>query len=102
MVKRTRAAGSDAFHRVVEGALAEERANALGRAGRRLDEAIDTHRLLVEVGVATESQIAVALDAVAHEAWKLVVQRECAGFRSNAVDWVRTNYDIPAAALRRL
>ena len=100
--RRAGGTGSDAFHRVVEGALAEERASALGRAGRQLDDALDTHRLLLEVGAATPEQLQASVDAIAHEAWKLIVQRECAGFRSDALSWVRAHYDIPVEALRRL
>ncbi len=90
------------FHKVVEGALAEERANALGRAGRKLDEAIDTHRLLLEVGAADEAQVATALTAVRDAAWALMVQRECAGFRSDGRDWLRTNYALPTGVAERL
>lgn len=93
---------STGFHKVVEEALQEERAGALGRAGRTLEEAIDDHRLLVEVGQAGPEEIRLALDAVADAAWKLMVQRECCGFRKDNVGWMRRHYAIPAEVLHRL
>lgn len=90
------------YHQAVLEALAGERANALGRAGRRLEEAVDTHRLLVEVGRAEDQQIAASLRAVRDAAWALMVQRECAGFRSKDLAWLRTHYRVPAEVLRRL
>jgi hypothetical protein len=82
--------------------LAEERANALGRVGTRLEEAIADWQLLVEVGEATVEQVEAALDEVARSAWALLVQRDCAGFRGDNLQWIRRHYDIPAAALRRI
>lgn len=79
-----------------------ERASALGRLGRRLEEAIDTHRLLVEVGEATPGQLDAALLAVADATWSLLVQRECAGFRGDNLTEIRKSYRIPDAAVRRL
>lgn len=82
--------------------LAEERANALGRVGHRLEEAIADWELLVEVGAATAEQVDAALTEVARAAWSLLVQRDCAGFRGDNLAWVRQHYPIPAAALRRI
>lgn len=86
----------------VERALAEERADALGRAGTRLEEAIDTWELLIEVGHATEAQVHAALVEIRDAAWALLVQRECVGFRADNLGWIRKHYRIPATALRRI
>lgn len=83
-------------------AFAGEQASALGRAGDRLEDAIDTYRLLVDVGAATEGQIAAALDAVVAAAYSLVVQRECTGFVHANRAWIQRHYDVPAEALARL
>lgn len=94
--------GSLGFHNAVEEALAEERANALGRSGRRLEEAIDDHRVLQEVGHATPAQLEAALRAIGEAAWALIVHREAVGFRTDNLGWIRRHYDIPGAALRFL
>lgn len=86
----------------IEAALAEERAYSLGRAGTRLEDAIDTWRLLVEVGCATDDQVQAALAEIRDAAWSLLVQRECAGFRGDNLGWIRRHYPIPAEATRRI
>lgn len=86
----------------VERALAEERADALGRAGTRLEDAIETWELLVEVGHATEAQVHAALLEVRDAAWALLVQRECVGFRADNLGWIRRHYAIPPSALARI
>lgn len=86
----------------VELELLAEQASALGRAGARLEDAIDTWRLLVDVGVATAQQIAAAVDDLTAAAYALLVQRECAGFRFANREWVRRHYAIPDEVLRRL
>lgn len=86
----------------VERALAEERADSLGRAGTRLEDAIDTWHLLQQVGYASEEQVAAALAEIRDAAWALLVQRECVGFRADNLGWIRTHYAIPRAALDRI
>lgn len=86
----------------IEAALAEERAYALGRAGLRLEDAIETWALLVEVGHATEDQIAAGLAEIRDAAWSLLVQRECVGFRGDNLGWIRRHYPIPSEAFRRI
>lgn len=85
----------------VEVDLAEERANALGRVSERLQEAIEDHELLCAVGAATPEQVDRSIDEIATAAWNLLVQRDCAGFRGDNRRWIREQYDIPPAALRR-
>lgn len=96
------AKNSVGFHNVVEEALAEERANALGKAGKKLEDAIDDHRLLVEVGHATAEQVDHALEAVVQATWELIVQRECCGFRADNHRWLRQHYDVPDQVFLRL
>lgn len=83
-------------------AFAGEQASALGKAGDRLEDAIDTYRLLIDVGAATQGQIAAALDEVVAAAYSLVVQRECTGFVHANRAWIQRYYDVPAEALARL
>ena len=101
MARRLFRSSGDAHDALLE-ALAEERANALGRAGRKLEEAVDTHRLLVDVGVAPNDQVAEALRDVRDAAWALMVQRECAGFREPDLGWLVRHYRVPPEVLRRL
>lgn len=86
----------------IERALAEERADSLGRAGDRLEDAIDTWHLLVDVGHATEEQVHAALLEIRDAAWALMVQRECVGFRGDNLAEIHKHYRIPAAALARI
>lgn len=86
----------------LEQELVAERAAALGRLGRRLQDAIDTHRLLVDVGEATSEQVDAALTAVGEAVWSLVVQRECAGFRGDVLGEIRAAYAVPDDAVRRM
>lgn len=86
----------------IERVLAEERADSLGRAGDRLEDAIDTWELLVEVGQATAQQVEAALVEVRDAAWALMVQRECVGFRGDNLTEIRRHYRIPSAALARI
>ncbi len=90
------------FSAALQQAFAGEQASALGRAGERLEEAIDTYRLLIDVGAATRAQIAAALDEVVAAAYSLVVQRECTGFVHANRAWIQRYYDVPAEALARL
>lgn len=93
---------SESFAAALKQAFAGEQASALGKAGDRLEDAIDTYRLLIDVGVATEAQVAAALDAVVAAAYSLVVQRECTGFVHANRAWIQRYYDVPAEALARL
>lgn len=86
----------------VERALAEERADALGRAGARLEDAIDTWQLLQDVGYANDEQVEAALVEIRDAAWSLLVQRECIGFRQDNLGWIRRHYPIPPAAFARI
>lgn len=93
---------SEDVAKALQQAFAGEQASALGRAGDRLEEALDTYRLLVDVGAATRVQVAAALDEVVAAAYSLVVQRECTGFVHANRAWIQRFYDVPAEALARL
>ncbi|MBW3658997.1 MAG: hypothetical protein KY457_10190 [Actinobacteria bacterium] len=86
----------------IERQLRAEAADALGRAGERLEDAIDAWHLLVDVGLATEAQLEHAMRDLVHAVWALVVQRECAGFRVDNLGHIRRHYAIPEAVLRHL
>ena len=91
---------ADAFVHV-ENQLSEERANALGRVGDRLEQAIAAwERLDVGPDGSTEERH-LALMAVRDAAYALLVQRDCAGFRHGNLAWIRRHYAIPDAALPR-
>lgn len=82
--------------------LLAERANALGRAGARLEQAIRDWRRFDSSGRSDESEASALLDRVRETAYALLVQRDCAGFRCANLQWIRDHYDIPDAALRRI
>lgn len=95
-----------AFHVGVEQALVEERASALGRIGRRLEDALAQWRRVRDAaadGRADDpAEVDAALDAVARATHDLLIQRECSGFRMNNLAWIREHYDVPGEALRRI
>ncbi|MBW3663108.1 MAG: hypothetical protein KY469_08415 [Actinobacteria bacterium] len=91
--------GSVGQHEQVEVALIEERANALGRVGDRLEEALSAWRVAVD-GDPAEREA--ALVRVRDAAWALIVQRECVGFRCDNLRWIRRHYDIPPEAFRMI
>lgn len=95
-------AGSLEEHARVELELVEERASALGRAGERLDDAVEHWRRLVDRGWVSEREHEAALEELTAAAYALIVQRECTGFRFDNLAWIRRNYDIPEAVLDRL
>jgi DNA topoisomerase VI subunit B len=81
--------------------IAEERAGALGRAGRKLELALSRYRVRLAANAATK-EIDALLDEVAESLWYLIVQRELVGFVHENLRYVREHYDIPAAAFARM
>ena len=88
----------------VEVELVKERAEALGRAGRRLEDAVAAYRLATVAAGGT-------LPSAAHESllgdivaqlYRLLLQRECSGARQGNLEAIRIAYDVPEAAIRRL
>jgi hypothetical protein len=82
-------------------AFAGDRAAALGRTGKGLAAALATYREALAEGCAPEVED-VLLDDVASWVYRLLLQRECAGARSDNLDAIRRAYDLPGAVLRRL
>jgi hypothetical protein len=82
-------------------AFAEDRAAALGRTGRSLATALATYREAVAEGCAPQVE-EVLLDEVAGWVYRLLLQRECAGARSDNLEAIQRAYDLPGAVLQRL
>lgn len=86
---------------VLDFEIAQEQAEALGLAGKKLQAAIDRFDNAVR-----ERQSAVDDDSllsdIASRAWALIVQRELMGFKHENLRWVLEHFEIPDAALRRL
>ncbi len=89
------------YHEAVLEELAEERAHSLGRAGRRLREALAAYGAAIEFE-GDPKQVEAALSRARDAAWALVVQRECAGFRSRDFGWLREHWKVPEEVLRRI
>jgi hypothetical protein len=88
------------YHEAVLEELADERAHTLGRAGHRLNDALAAYRAALESG--GREQLEAALQRARDAAWALVVQRECAGFRSPDFGWLREHWQVPDEVLRRI
>jgi hypothetical protein len=91
----------------VEVELVKERAEALGRAGRKLEDAVAAYRRATdEAGLTGEplgGDVQNALLAeITAQLYRLIVQRECSGARQGNLEAIRVAYDVPEAAVRRL
>jgi hypothetical protein len=84
-----------------EAAFAGDRAAALGRTGRALHAALAEYRAALAEGRPTGEQ-EVLLEAAAAWAYRLLLQRECAGARAGNLEAIQQAYDLPPAVLRRL
>jgi hypothetical protein len=82
-------------------AFAGDRAAALGRTGRSLDGALRAYRDAVAEGC-SDGAAEVLLDEVAGWAYRLLLQRECAGARGGNLEAIQQVYDLPPAVVRRL
>ena len=80
-------------------ALGREQSGALGRAGKRLTDAIAAYRNVEAQGELPGEALQ---GRVADAVWCLLVQRECAGIRTGNMDWLRSAFDIPDAVVGRL
>jgi hypothetical protein len=88
----------------VEVELVKERAEALGRAGRKLEEAVTAYRAAlnaVDGALPTARRDALLAD-IAAELYRLVLQRECSGARHGNLEAIRIAYDVPVEAIRRM
>lgn len=81
--------------------IAREQAEALGLAGKKLQQSIDRFNDTFdgEKLSGTESGL---IDEIAERAWALLVQRELLGFRHENLQWIRERFQIPDAVISRL
>ena len=88
----------------VEVELVKERAEALGRAGRRLEDAVIDYRAALGAaeGALPAARRDALLDEIAAQLYRLVLQRECSGARHGNLEAIRAAYDVPAEAIRRM
>ncbi len=77
--------------------IAQEHAEALGLAGKRLQESIDRFNAAHQDSGVTASGDLVR--EIASRAWALMVQRELIGFKHENLRWLLEHFDIPEAAL---
>jgi hypothetical protein len=82
-------------------AFAEDRAAALGRTGRSLDGALRRYRDALADDAPDEVAEGLADDA-AGWAYRLLLQRECAGARGGNLEAIRDAYGLPPAVVHRL
>jgi hypothetical protein len=89
------------FVDVIQHELAEERAGALGRAGRRLEQALDSFRNYETSGAPRAgAKRELLLWELAERVQAFVVQREACGLRDSR--HVLQHFDIPREALARV
>lgn len=91
---------SSHVHQHLEVDLVAEQANALGRAGQRLEDASRAYRHLASSDDADPAELHTALREVRDATYALLVQRECAGFHHGNLELIRRHYDVPDAAIR--
>ncbi len=86
--------GADAGEAVLRYELLEEQAMSLGRAGRKVEQALAA--LAAHDGAGRDTVLKATCDAV----WSFLVQREVLGFRDRAA--IVAQYDIPREVMARL
>lgn len=84
---------------VLQYELMEEQAHALGRSGRKVEQALAALRAHDEASGAVEARAAL-LKAAADAVWSFVVQREAMGLRDRAA--VVAQYAVPREVLNRM
>lgn len=94
---------SQSFIKALEYELMREQANALGRAGSKLESALQNyHNFIAQFGSSDTTKIAALLDDIAAKMWALALQRELIGFHHDNIEWISDTFDIPTAVLGRL
>ena len=91
---------SERFVDAIKHEIAEERAGALGRCGRRLEQALELFRDHEASGQRADAKRERLLWDLAERAEALVVQREACGLRD--LRNVLKLYDIPREAIARV
>jgi hypothetical protein len=91
---------SERFVDVVKQEIAEEKAGALGRSGRRLEQALEQFREHETSGPRAHVKRERLLWDLAERVEAFVVQREACGLRDSR--HVLRHYDIPREAIARV
>jgi hypothetical protein len=81
--------------------IAQEQAEALGLAGRKLQDSIDRFNDAVDGELPSGAESGL-IDEIAARAWALLVQRELIGFRHENLRWIRERFQIPDTVISRL
>jgi hypothetical protein len=91
-------------HRALEVELVKERAEALGRVGRRLEAAVTAYQVAsaADGGALPADMQDALLRDIASELYRLVLQRECCGARHGNLEAICIAYDVPEEAIRRM
>jgi len=94
---------SQSFINALKYELMREQASALGRAGSKLEIALQNyHNFITRSSSSDMTQLTVLLDDIAAKMWALALQRELIGFHHDNLEWIKDTYDIPDAVLGRL
>jgi len=94
---------SQSFIKALEYEIMREQAGALGRAGSKLESALQNYyNFIAQFGSSDTTKISVLLDDIAAKMWALALQRELIGFHHNNIEWISDTFDIPAAVFGRL
>lgn len=85
----------------IELEIAKEQATSLGRAGRKLRLSLERYNNLLQTDISGDARAAL-LKEISSNVWALMVQREFVGFVDGNLEWVQSNYAIPAEAIKML
>jgi len=91
---------AERFVDTVQQEIAEEKAGALGRSGRRLEHALETFRQHEATRAAAQANRERLLWDLAERIEAFVVQREACGLRD--LRRILEHYDIPREAVARI
>lgn len=101
MAKLVRDSRSESPTTALDLEIARAQAEALGLAGKKLQESIDRFRVSSEWESRAQGREEL-LDELVSRAWALMVQRELIGFRHENVRWILKHYELPNEALSYL
>lgn len=88
-------------HGAVELEIAREQASALGRAGKKLRISLEIYESK-RVEVVSEKEEQALISDISDNLWGLMLQREFLGFTNDNISWIKSNYVIPEAAIKKL
>ena len=81
--------------------ILKETSSALGRAGRKLRESIESHKEGMKSGFKDKAEIE-HLQEIGNDFHALMIQRELIGFIESNVNWIQKFYEIPEGAYKFL